>query len=339
MAEVPTSNPPLVSFILLAFNQEKFIDAAIDGALKQDYPNLEIVFSDDASSDSTFAIMERRAAEYRGPHRIVLNRTAGGGGIVAHFYTAVAKSRGRFIIAAAGDDVSCPQRTKSLVKAWIEGATAVYSAFDRIDEHGAPLASPNGISKSDYDPSVYFAHRNAPHISGVSAAYDREVFERVALPSQSIMAEDYFFSLMLGLRSLRAVALDEPLVAYRIHQGAISSADETVVGVEEMERRSAMSAGWVAALLRLLDHEAKFGGLIDPGWGTPAEIDQHRLSADIAYLDYRAQWLSKPFPARLAALARFAGPRRTRWLAARLLGVPGLVAMKRARRAIGRLVD
>ena len=44
----------LVSFLVIAYNQERFVREACEAALNQDYPNLEIIFSDDASTDATY---------------------------------------------------------------------------------------------------------------------------------------------------------------------------------------------------------------------------------------------------------------------------------------------
>ena len=46
----------LVSIIIPAFNAENFIDAAIDSAISQTYPNIEIIVVDDGSRDSTAAL-------------------------------------------------------------------------------------------------------------------------------------------------------------------------------------------------------------------------------------------------------------------------------------------
>ena len=48
---------PKVSFLLLCYNQERFVKDAVQGALDQDYANIEIIISDDASSDSTMEII------------------------------------------------------------------------------------------------------------------------------------------------------------------------------------------------------------------------------------------------------------------------------------------
>ena len=55
---------PKVSVILTTFNREYFFTEAIESILEQDYPNLEIIISDDGSSDNTFAF----ACEYAKDH-------------------------------------------------------------------------------------------------------------------------------------------------------------------------------------------------------------------------------------------------------------------------------
>ncbi len=51
---IPTPSSPLVSMLLIAYQQADIIGAAIAGALAQTYSPLEIVISDDASGDGTW---------------------------------------------------------------------------------------------------------------------------------------------------------------------------------------------------------------------------------------------------------------------------------------------
>jgi glycosyltransferase involved in cell wall biosynthesis len=46
---------PLISFMLFAYNQEHYIRRAVEAAMAQTYSPLEIILSDDASSDGTAA--------------------------------------------------------------------------------------------------------------------------------------------------------------------------------------------------------------------------------------------------------------------------------------------
>jgi glycosyltransferase involved in cell wall biosynthesis len=72
---------PLISFILIACNQKRFIREAVEGTFSQTYSPLEIVLSDDCSRDRTFEIMKELTASYQGPHKIILNRNENKPGI------------------------------------------------------------------------------------------------------------------------------------------------------------------------------------------------------------------------------------------------------------------
>lgn len=56
---------PKVSIIIPTFNRAAMLPNAIDSALVQDYPNLEVVVSDNASTDETPAVVDRYKADPR----------------------------------------------------------------------------------------------------------------------------------------------------------------------------------------------------------------------------------------------------------------------------------
>lgn len=53
------STRPLVSIMIPCYNQEAFLARAIQSALDQDYPNIEIIVSDDNSKDQTEAVVSK----------------------------------------------------------------------------------------------------------------------------------------------------------------------------------------------------------------------------------------------------------------------------------------
>lgn len=110
-----TTFPPLVSFIIFAYNQENYIREAVEGALLQEYENLEIIISDDCSTDSTFEIINEVAESYDGPHNIVINRNSFNLGLTPHVNKIFSQARGEIIVLAAGDDISYPDRTSACV--------------------------------------------------------------------------------------------------------------------------------------------------------------------------------------------------------------------------------
>ena len=107
----------LFSFLMITYNQEKYIEEAINSALAQDIDDLELVICDDCSTDRTFEIAQRVVSEYKGPFRIVLHRNTSNLGISGNFYKAFTLSSGDWLFMAAGDDVSLPNRCRVIADA------------------------------------------------------------------------------------------------------------------------------------------------------------------------------------------------------------------------------
>lgn len=116
--DLPEGTPdrPLATFALFAYNQEKYIREAVEGAFSQTYSPLEIILSDDCSSDRTFEIIEEMAREYRGPHLVKVRRGGINLGVAPHFDHLMRLACGQYLVAAAGDDISHPTRTEKSVR-------------------------------------------------------------------------------------------------------------------------------------------------------------------------------------------------------------------------------
>lgn len=327
-----STDTPLVSFVLLAYNQEKYVREAIEGAFSQTYPNLEVVLSDDGSADSTFEIMQEMAASYAGPHRVLVNRTRQNRGVLSHLYEAVSLCSGDFVVGSAGDDISYAQRVSVLTERWLASrADALFSRFDVIDENGSTLVEGVELFPSEYDPRRYFPKGQIQQIRGVTSAYSRKVFEAIYLPEEKIMAEDFFFALMLGSRSRRVEFVDEVLVKYREHSAAAGNVSEAAIGLEAYERVVQSSSGNAVQILRYLEKAVSTGSGFDENWGESAEIDLKRLRRDIRFLEFRSRWLEAGFVSRLGAIAAARSKLHLRWLLPRLFGLKGLALLKQLR--------
>ena len=133
---------PLVTFALFAYNQEQFILQAVEGALSQTYTPLQIILSDDCSTDRTFDLMEGLLATYKGPHSILLNRNESNLGLGRHVNRVVSLAKGDLLVAAAGDDVSADNRVTTLAALWLnrERPSAIYSDCYVIDTNDRIIA-------------------------------------------------------------------------------------------------------------------------------------------------------------------------------------------------------
>lgn len=94
------SPSPLVTINIPTYNQSRYIRRAVESALAQDYPHLEVVVSDDQSPDDTFEVA-RSIVDPR--LRVVRNaRNLGRVGNYRHMLYALA--RGEWVVNLDGDD-------------------------------------------------------------------------------------------------------------------------------------------------------------------------------------------------------------------------------------------
>lgn len=311
--------------VVLAFNQKNYIEDAIEGALLQNYANLEIVLSDDCSSDSTYDIMENVARKYRGPHRIVVNRTPQNAGILNHFYHAVAKSSGRLIVVAAGDDISLPVRVSTLVGHWqATGAAALSSDWFVMDDKGIVTGTRTCAADGNTE-GRWFADGRFTRICGATAAYDRSVFEEIALPDLGIMAEDYFFGLILHLRSMKIIQVAVPLVKYRSHAQSVINRPLVHGNILREERRLEVYWAMIARMFDYLVELARTGVGVKPDFGKPADLRWQAIHAQMRDVRFRARWIDAPVWQRLVTLARPPFNKvKFRWYGPRLGGIATL---------------
>ncbi len=102
---------PLATFTVFAYNQEAYVAEAVRGALAQTYRPLQVILSDDASTDRTFEVMVEEAQACPADIQLVLNRNESNAGIANHINKVIGMCDGEYVVLSAGDDVSLPQRT------------------------------------------------------------------------------------------------------------------------------------------------------------------------------------------------------------------------------------
>lgn len=222
---------PLVTFALFAYNQEKYVREAVEGAFAQTYEPLEIILSDDCSTDRTFEVIQEMAAGYPGPHKLTVRQSPTNRGLGLHIKDVADLAQGEIIVVAAGDDVSLPNRTFELVnRMTCERSAFAASNYNSMDESGSILET---NLQNDYSGNYVWTVIDAPpahFASGAAAAY-RVDFVRGALnAAQKTLVEGKLFNEDI-LFAAYAVALGEfpsnvtevPLVNYRIVSTSLSN--------------------------------------------------------------------------------------------------------------------
>jgi glycosyltransferase involved in cell wall biosynthesis len=214
--------PPLITFTLFAYNQEEYIRAAVEGAFAQRYENLEIILSDDRSSDNTWKIMHEMAEAYSGNHRVVLNRNETNRGLVGHINQVMSMVRSDWVVVAAGDDISYPSRVQLTYDAIQKypNARSLYFNTDYIrDDPSNPTVFVPDVSTHAIIPMI----RNCgAKVFGPSHAWSMETFRVFGDISEDAVSEDRvipFRSALLG----EIEFIDIKAVQYRLHNSSIST--------------------------------------------------------------------------------------------------------------------
>lgn len=107
------------SILLLTYNQEAFVREALGSLLAQDYENLEIIISDDASTDRTWQLITEIAKHYKGGKHVVIRQNPCNLGLTGNYEAAFKLATGELIFSAAGDDISAPDRCSACIKLWL----------------------------------------------------------------------------------------------------------------------------------------------------------------------------------------------------------------------------
>lgn len=226
--EPPSTRAPLsLTLAVISYNQEEFVEHAVRGALAQNYSPLEIVLSDDASSDGTFEVLKSSIEGYDGPHDVILNRNEHNLGLAGNVNRVMEIATGDIVLLAGGDDVSMPHRAARSAEVLQAEEDCLCVSFGTIHFDGSdmptggltqPRMDHRRFTKMDYVATPSF------HLNGASRAFRRRAFDFFGPIGADCPTED---SVML-LRCILlgdVLATPEPQVHYRVHGGNLSGSN------------------------------------------------------------------------------------------------------------------
>lgn len=219
--------PVPVSVVIPCRNGARYLAAAVQSALAQVPPPLEVLVVDDASTDDSAAI----AAAFGPPVRVIRNATRLERS--ASRNRGIAEARGTWVAFLDADDLWLPgklARQLNAVAAAPAPLTLVYGQARRFEDRDGvhvPQA-PFGMSVAGPHPLRGLLCYNAVPLLTVmarKAALTEAGGFDAALPCR--YAEDYDLWLRLALRG-RFLFVPEPLALYRVH-AAQTCADQRLM--------------------------------------------------------------------------------------------------------------
>ncbi|WP_108483545.1 glycosyltransferase family 2 protein [Oceaniglobus ichthyenteri] len=323
-----TEDHPLVTFAIFAYNQERYIREAVEAAFAQSYSPLEIILSDDCSSDRTYEIMESMAGDYNGIHRVLLNRTKNNCGTIDHILTVSRRAQGDLFIVAAGDDISHIDRTMETVKAWRSSrAEVIQSHYDEFNDAGDLVAKNLGQRRSATIQKWFngcdFQERSdyLPTIIGCSAAYERSKLDKLPLNNRKCLNEDAMMTILGILENYKIETIPKVLMFHRRHQENVSS-DENARSFKGIKRNEFIKSRFAQSTADFIDYFSEF--LLMEGSrerGRNWSIVAQNLLNDRDFLNLHADFWSLHFVGRVESLVRSRTSSEVRFILPRLFGV------------------
>lgn len=242
-----------VTGIFLTWNSARYVLSALDSVLAQSWP-MQLIISDDGSSDATWELVMGRLRQYRGIHRIQTRRGARNLGLSAHRAALQPLCEGEIIVYFDADDYSLPNRVATLVAEFDRAGPSLKllaSSCERIDAIGNML--PTAVYPRAFIADIHdYAHHRAGSIFGGALAFRRELFDRFGPLPTGVHAEDFLLKYRAMLCGSIA-CLEDRLVHYRLHDANLTHdwlIDAAPQNLQTLRRQLQLRAATDAGLLR-----------------------------------------------------------------------------------------
>lgn len=205
-----STNSPLVSVLMTAYNREKYIAFAIESVLNSTYPHFELIIVDDGSRDGTVAICREFTA--RDP-RVRLYQNATNQGDYPNRNKAASHAAGKYLKYVDADDYIYPWGLELLVKMMEAFPGAGWGLCSLEQELGRPF--PFQLTPKE----AYAYHYLGPglfHKAPLSSIIKTEAFRSVGGFAPIRMAGDFEMWHRLA-RQFPVVLMPHGIVWYREH--------------------------------------------------------------------------------------------------------------------------
>lgn len=227
----PGSIQPLVSVVLCTYNGEKYLQQQIDSILQQTYSNLEIIIVDDASSDSTVAILQNYS---RADKRIKYFINAENIGYNKNFEKGFLLASSEFIAISDQDDIWELHKIETMMKKWSAGSLFIYSLSGNFYT--------NDFDKRTQAPNVLYSaiddlHKlvfNSP-VHGHACMFKKELLQH-CMPFPADIFYDWWLSMHAA--SIGVIGcIPYTLTWHRMHEKNSSRAITSLSNKEERNRQ------------------------------------------------------------------------------------------------------
>ena len=212
----------LVSVIMPTYNGSHFLVESIESVLNQTYRNLELVITDDGSTDAaTLDILKLYEKKDNRVRVFFLEQNMGAGFARNH---SLERAKGRYIAFCDSDDRWFPEKLEKQVSFLrkVNGCLAFssYIICDQYNVNKGIVIAPSKVTLT------MMKHDNK--IGCLTAIYDTSVYGSFTMPTMR-KRQDWAFFLKIMQKAGVAYGMREPLAYYRTRPHSISKNKFTLI--------------------------------------------------------------------------------------------------------------
>jgi alpha-1,3-rhamnosyltransferase len=245
------SDLPLVSIIVITYNSSKYVLETLESAKAQTYQNIELIVSDDCSTDDTVEICRKWIEDNRDRFvRTELITFEKNTGIPANCNRSFKAAQGEWVKAIAGDDLlkfNCIEIfMKFITENTYRTAKCVFSlqqsfqdSFHKnnfknieplVDNH--VLYSPNSTAKEQFKSLI----RLEKSIPGPTSFFNRKLVEDIGwFFEKYTLLEDFPLYLRILESGNKIFFINDITVYYRIHSESITKIDRQIKVITDFD--------------------------------------------------------------------------------------------------------
>lgn len=226
-------NSPLVSVVVITYNSEKYILETLESVKDQTYDKIELIISDDGSSDNTVNICENwlnnNNEKFIRTEIISVEKNTG---IPSNCNRGIASASGYWIKIIAGDDALIAEGISEFVR--VEKSES--HIFQTVCEIYKDVFSEKRLlGKSGSSSTIGFFSLDSNYqyrllkywnyLSAPTVFFKGEIFDSLAFDAEFQKIEDYPFWILATKNGFRIGYADVVTVKYRIHSDSVQNHD------------------------------------------------------------------------------------------------------------------
>ncbi|ARC91068.1 hypothetical protein B6A42_01460 [Vibrio coralliilyticus] len=211
-------NKDLVSVPVITYNQEEFIEETLESILNQSYNHIEIIVSDDCSTDKTVQILKNYAKKYPNIVKPIFN--SDNKGITENSNTALSACRGKYIAIIGGDDLFKPNKIEKQVQFMKDTeCTVSYHNAEVFDHYTGNIERLFNRPGNTYQGSAKEVISKGCFFCACTIMFRREDLGKIGFDTRLPVASDWKLIIEILARTKGKIAyLDDTLSKYRRHE-------------------------------------------------------------------------------------------------------------------------